>query len=501
MPVVDGDPTPALGHAAKPLCSVSFRMTEQLTIPSLGPVPEMFECPACGEVFPFEPVLPPTGGGLAPLQVRPCTGCGKHQVVQDPNVDLVIHEKWRLDRRLGAGGMGTVYLATDLRVDREVAIKFLHLRLAAQPEHRERFVREARFMAQVEHPNLVALYAAELDGDVPFLVMNVARGRPLSRLMKERGALPLDEALPLVRQMTTALAALHARGLVHRDLKPGNIMVSTTGHVVLLDFGLTRDHESQITRPGTTVGSPHYMSPEQVMQGPLDARSDQYALALLTTELLVGRRPFANGNTAVVFAQHLQETPEPPHVINPKVPLQVSQVLLRGLKKRPHERYPTIDAFLQDLELAATPVQADESTDRRLPPEPATDVSAPVIDVSAVVTPDAGAPSPSLSVPLGDAQPPPATRNERRVPALPPPITSLKTDTRTPVWPAQTVDGSNNALTPPDAPPIPVISVSPAVPLAARRRLTVPPRSAAPIWPWAVLVGAIVLALALLVLR
>jgi serine/threonine-protein kinase len=476
-------------------------MTDQLTIPSLGPVAELFECPSCGTTFPYEPVPPPTGGGLAPLQVRLCSGCNKHQVVQDPNVDLVIKGKWRLDRRLGAGGMGTVYLATDLSVDREVAIKFLHPRLVAQTEYRERFVREARVMAQVEHPNLVALYAAELDGDVPFLVMNVARGRPLARVMKERGAMSLPEALPLVRQMVAALAALHVRGLVHRDLKPGNVMVSSAGHVMLLDFGLTRGNEAPITRPGTTVGSPHYMSPEQVMQGPLDARSDQYALALMTAEMLVGRRPFANGNTAVVFAQHLQEAPELPHVINPKVPLQVSQVLLRGLKKRPHERYPTIEAFLTDLERAAGPAAKDERTDQREAPEP-TAISAPVIDPSLAITPEAGAPSPAggptvkpglvAPVALGDGRPEP-TRNERRVAA---PATTLKTETA-PAW-HEGLHGSSNALTPPDAPPVPVVSLQPPV---ARRRLTAPPRPTTPTWAWAVLVGAIVLSLALLLLR
>ncbi|MCU0697480.1 MAG: protein kinase [Myxococcaceae bacterium] len=474
-------------------------MTDALTIPSLGPVPELFECPACGTTFPFEPMPPPTGGGLAPLQVRPCPGCGKHQVVQDPNVDLVIKDKWRLDRRLGAGGMGTVYLATDLSVDREVAIKFLHPRLVAQAEYRERFVREARVMAQVEHPHLVALYAAELDGDVPFLVMNVARGRPLARLMKERGALPLAEALPLVRQIVSALSALHARGLVHRDLKPGNVMVSTTGHVMLLDFGLTRSHETLITRPGTTVGSPHYMSPEQVMQGPLDARSDQYALALVTAELLVGRRLFANGPTAVVFEQHLREAPEPPHVINPKVPLAVSQVLLRGLKKRPHERYPTIEAFFSELERAAS--QAEE------PPviEPGTAVSAPVIDPSAAITPRAGAPAPEVlptlkggdvaPAPLGAARPEP-TRNERRPTKNEVP---LKTEA-SPAWHAEPPPSAAKTL-PPDEPPVPIVSLEPPVPMAARRRLTAPPRSSTPPWAWAVLVGAIVLSLALLLLR
>jgi serine/threonine protein kinase len=287
-------------------------------------------------------------GPLNPT-VKPCGVCGRLLVVDDPNVGRVVLGKWRLERRLGQGGMGSVYLATELSVDRPVALKFLHSTLAEREEYRTRFEQEARIMARIEHPNLAHLYGVERDGTVPFLVMRYVSGRPLSRLMKDKKALPLTEALPLVVQMAAALSALHARGYVHRDLKPGNVMVSEDGHVTLLDFGLTRSHNPNLTRPGVALGSPQYMSPEQVMAGPLDARSDLYTLGLLTSELLVGHRPYKDETTKEMLLQHLNEVPQPAHVANPKVPEAVSQVLLRAMAKKATDRQPSVEAFVEQL--------------------------------------------------------------------------------------------------------------------------------------------------------
>ncbi|MDX2012340.1 MAG: protein kinase [Myxococcaceae bacterium] len=287
-------------------------------------------------------------GPLSPT-VKPCGTCGRLLVVDDPNVGRVVLGKWRLERRLGQGGMGSVYLATELSVDRAVALKFLHPTLAERDEYRTRFEQEARIMARIEHPNLAHLYGVERDGTVPFLVMRYVSGRPLSRLMKDKKVLPLPEALPLVVQMAAALSALHARGYVHRDLKPGNVMVSEDGHVTLLDFGLTRSHNPNLTRPGVALGSPQYMSPEQVMAGPLDARSDLYTLGLLTSELLVGHRPYKEETTKEMLLQHLNEVPQPAHVGNPKVPEAVSQVLLRAMAKKATDRQPSVEAFVEQL--------------------------------------------------------------------------------------------------------------------------------------------------------
>lgn len=313
-------------------------------------------CPCGAPVVVESPEPRPTPASHdGPVQptVRPCPSCGRLLVVEDPNVGRVVLGKWRLERRLGQGGMGAVYLATELSVERPVALKFLHPKLAEREEYRSRFEQEAPIMGQVEHPNLASLFGVEREGAVPFLVMKYVKGKPLSRVMKERQRFTLDQALPLVVQMAAALSALHARGFVHRDLKPGNVIVSDEGLVTLLDFGLTRTTDGALTRPGVALGSPQYMSPEQVLAGSLDGRSDLYTLGLLTSELLVGHRPYKDEDTKAMLLQHLHDVPEPAHHSNADVPEAVSQVLLKAMRKKPQERQPTVQAFVEELLAAA----------------------------------------------------------------------------------------------------------------------------------------------------
>lgn len=271
----------------------------------------------------------------------------------DGFIGRTIGGKWRIERKLGAGGMGTVFLATDLAVDRPVALKFLLPALAAETEYRARFEKEARVMAKVDHPNLVTLYGVERDGEVPFLVMKYVAGRTLARLIKDRTKLSLTEAMPLIKQMGSALGALHSQGYVHRDLKPGNIIVSDDGQVTLLDFGLIRTHEPGLTRPGVTLGSPFYMSPEQAVGETVDARSDLYTLAVVLTELLTGKRPFTETDAHATLLAHLEKPPIPPHELDPAVPPAVSEVLLHALEKRPEARQQSIAAFMAGLNEAA----------------------------------------------------------------------------------------------------------------------------------------------------
>jgi serine/threonine protein kinase len=297
-------------------------------------------CP-CGALAPppRAPVLIPLHG-LADPELATCTPCGRVLVITDSNVGRVFLGKWHVRRRLGQGGMGTVLFAEDLAVGREVALKFLHPALAHQEEYRTRFVREAKVMGHVEHPNIVSLYGVEQDGELPFLVMRFVRGAVLTRLI-ERGPLSLEQALPLIAQLTAALSALHVRGFVHRDLKPGNVMLGDDGHVTVLDFGLTRGVDTGLTRPGVTLGSPAYMSPEQVTGSTLDARSDVYALALITSELLVGHRPYRRPPGADAMQAHLVAQPERADVGNSSVPRAVADVLEHALQKRPAQRYPS----------------------------------------------------------------------------------------------------------------------------------------------------------------
>jgi hypothetical protein len=252
---------------------------------------EVLRC-GCGGSLEVPVPPPPASGGLLKAVVVACPAC-QAPLTMDPNVGRVLARQLRLERRLGHGGMGSVYLATELRLDRKVAVKVLHQHLAAIPEFRERFEREARVMARLEHSNLATLFAVEVDQQVPFLVMKVVRGHTLARLvMKRPSGWALCDVLPIVKQVGAGLSELHRCGFVHRDLKPGNIMVTAQGHVTLLDYGLTRTVESALTKPGVVLGSPQFMSPEQVTAHPLDARSDQYSLALLCSLLLTGKLPY-----------------------------------------------------------------------------------------------------------------------------------------------------------------------------------------------------------------
>ncbi len=270
-----------------------------------------------------------------------------HAPFQDSLLGRTVLGKWRVEKRLGAGGMGTVYLAHDVTVDRPVALKFLLPSLVAQTEYRARFEQEARTMAKVDHPNLATLYSVERDGEVPFLVMKYVTGKTLAQRLKERPGVSLLEAAALIRQMSDALMALHGAGFVHRDLKPGNVIVSDAGHVTLLDFGLVRSADARLTRPGVAIGSPFYMSPEQALAGTLDARSDLYTFGVLITELLTGKRPFPETDGHASLLAHLESAPTPAHVLDPTVPENVSAVVLEALRKKPHERPSSVAAFTE----------------------------------------------------------------------------------------------------------------------------------------------------------
>ena len=249
---------------------------------------------------------------------------------------------YRIDALLGRGGMGEVYLATHLGLERKVALKVLTPQLAADRQFRERFVRESRVAASVDHPNVIPIYeAGESHGDL-FIAMRYVEGTDLRALLHQEGKLDAGRVVQIIRQVGGALDSAHARGLVHRDVKPGNVLVAAAEgsqageHVYLSDFGLTKRaaSDSGVTGTGQFVGTLEYASPEQFEGKPLDARSDIYSLGCVLYECLSGQPPFRRENDAAVMYAHLLEAP-PPIASAHQMPSEIDAVITRALAKNP----------------------------------------------------------------------------------------------------------------------------------------------------------------------
>jgi hypothetical protein len=249
--------------------------------------------------------------------------------------------------------MGVVYLARDAALDREVAVKVLQPRLASDPEFEKRFVREARTAAKLDHPNIVQVYSAGREGDVLYIAMQLVKGRALDAHLKARGALPAREALLIVRQAALALQAAHEAGLIHRDIKPNNIMIDDAGRVKLMDFGLTRSRrESEaITEPGVFFGTPEYASPEQCETAEVDARADLYSLGAVCYEMLTGRRPHAGETPLALFRKILEEPPVPVRALAPGVPPALAVLVERLMAKRPEDRVASAAELVRELDV------------------------------------------------------------------------------------------------------------------------------------------------------
>ncbi len=274
-------------------------------------------------------------------------------------VGRLLGNRYRLERVLGAGGMGVVYLARDLHDGRAVAVKVLHEDPDDDPQRRKRFLREAWAVSQLSHPYIVKVYEQgdESDG-ASWIAMEYLDGTNLGDIL-ERGRLPLRDVVATLVPVARALGAAHRAGFVHRDVKPDNIIVCGDGRPVLVDFGITRtiSHRApnrgtvdQLTRTGVLVGTPEYMSPEQVRGIVLDGRSDQFSLAVVCYEALTGVRPF-NGDAAMaVIAAVLTDPVVPVIDLAPEVPREVSNGIAKALSKKPDERFASIDAFADLLD-------------------------------------------------------------------------------------------------------------------------------------------------------
>jgi serine/threonine-protein kinase len=258
--------------------------------------------------------------------------------------------RYQVVRKLGAGGMANVYLAEDQELGRRVAIKILNDRHANDDQFVERFRREAKNAAALSHPNIVSIYdRGEAEGTY-YIAMEYLDGRSLKELIVSRGPAPLNVAIEYVRQILSALRFAHRHGIVHRDIKPHNVLVDAEGRVKVTDFGIARAGASQMTEAGSIVGTAQYLSPEQARGTTVDQRSDLYSLGIVLYELLTGTLPF-NGDTPVEIAmKHLSQTPELPSVKRPELPHELDLVITRALAKDPDDRYQSAEEMDADLE-------------------------------------------------------------------------------------------------------------------------------------------------------
>ena len=252
--------------------------------------------------------------------------------------------KFEILSLIGRGAMGTVYKAKDPYIDRLVALKRISLSEFLPDDEREefkaRFFVEARAAGGLKHPNIVTIHDVDEAGGVPFMTMEFLEGGSLTMLMKERGALPMDEASAIVRQVALGLAYAHERGIVHRDIKPDNILLDRNGRVVITDFGAAHLDTSELTRTGEVLGTPHYMSPEQILGDPVDGRSDLFSLGVVFYLLVTGRRPFKGDTVSSVCYHIIHSSPEPVPE-NLHVPGRAVPVLQKLLAKDKAERYQT----------------------------------------------------------------------------------------------------------------------------------------------------------------
>lgn len=272
--------------------------------------------------------------------------------------------QYTLERELGRGGMGVVFLGRETRLDRAVAIKVLPRHLAVNPDLRERFLREARTAAQLSHPHIVPIFRADdLDG-FAFFTMGFIEGENLAERLQLRGPMPVPEAVRLLRETAWALAYAHARGVVHRDVKPENIMIERgTNRAIVTDFGIARDQlAASLTADGMVLGSAHYMSPEQAAGDAVDGRSDLYSLGVVGFQMLSGQRPFEAVEAASVMAQHVTRRAPSLALVMPQLPPMLVSVIDRCLNKLPGDRYPNGEALADALQAALESVASPDTS-------------------------------------------------------------------------------------------------------------------------------------------
>jgi eukaryotic-like serine/threonine-protein kinase len=266
-------------------------------------------------------------------------------------VGEVVAGRYELEELVGAGGMSSVFKARDTLLERHVALKILHQHFTEDEQYVERFRREARAVASLSHPNIVTILDRGEDEGRQFIVFELVEGRTLAEALRDEGRLPVRRALEIAVQVARGLGFAHEQGLIHRDVKPQNVILNGDGRAKVTDFGIARSLDVQgVTQSGAVLGTSNYIAPEQASGRPVDRTTDVYSLGVVLFELLTGEVPFPGESFVAVAMQHVSEPPPSVLEVRPDVPVRVARAVDRALEKDPAERFPTMDAFAAELQ-------------------------------------------------------------------------------------------------------------------------------------------------------
>src|SRR5436305_11723148 len=270
----------------------------------------------------------------------------------------LVDGRYRIERRLGSGGMADVYCAYDHQLGRQIALKVLHRRFARDTEFVERFRREASAAAGLQHPNVVGVFdRGEYDGTY-YIAMEHLPGRTLKELIRAEAPLPQERAIDIAVQILQAASFAHRHGVVHRDFKPHNVIVANDDRLKVTDFGIARAGASEMTETGSIMGTAQYLSPEQAQGQRVGAASDIYSIGVILYEMLAGHVPFAGDSAVSIALKHVSEEPPPLRALRPKLDPVLEQVVMRALAKDPAQRWPDADQFIAALEHARASIRS-----------------------------------------------------------------------------------------------------------------------------------------------
>lgn len=287
----------------------------------------------------------------------------------DKYIGKMLDDRYEILEVIGEGGMAIVYRALDHRLNRDVAVKIMRDEMAADEEFRRRFCTESHAVAMLSHPNIVAVYDVSHNDNVEYIVMELVDGITLKRYIERKGVVAWKEVVHFTKQISKALAHAHERGIIHRDIKPQNIMLLRDGTIKVGDFGIAALENEVYENNGEAIGSIHYIAPEQARGECPDARSDIYSLGVMMYEMLTGGLPFTGNTLGEIAVQHMNAKPVPPHEKNPEIPLELERITLKAMSAELSERYQSANELLSDLEaFIHTPVTIDgESADYENP--------------------------------------------------------------------------------------------------------------------------------------